>query len=159
MECVLSQAHKTLKKSGDLKRYLQKAVAQPRSHIPLYSSGSSSGAAAAVLQALAFLCQRSRCTRVWLVHSSRKSNHNIFVPNATVKHTSSDLIPGTRRIQRQQTLYVAHTYHWDEDCVPHFRLAATPTHKQTHPEEELYAQVAYWYFNSTTYFQIRQPRV
>ena len=61
----------------------------------------SSCTAPAVFQALPFvpvvtvLC-------VWLVHSRRSSQDNIFTSNATFKRTSSDLIPAIRSTHEQQ---------------------------------------------------------
>lgn len=49
-----------------------------------------------------FLCARSHGVCVWLVHSSRSNQDNIFTFNATVKHTPSALIPTIRSMQQQQ---------------------------------------------------------
>ena len=45
-----------------------------------------------------FLCTSSPGFRVWLVHSRRSSNgNNSFMSDATIKHTSSDLVSDTRK--------------------------------------------------------------
>ena len=76
------------------------------------------------------VCASSHGVCVWLVHSSRRSNGNIiFMPSATVKHTSSDLIPGTRSIytsSKHSSPYS--TYHWN-GCVALFRLATPSGHQ------------------------------
>ena len=76
------------------------------------------------------LCASTRGVCIWLVHSSRGSNHeNINLYNATVvKHTSSDVTPGIRSIQRQQKQYcVAHTCAYISlQRVSPFRLATPP---------------------------------
>ena len=86
----VSPLHKTTNKRGGF--FLAKVVAQPSSQknsIMQYSSNTTAAAPS---------CQLSRrCKRPWLAHSSRGSkNEYITTPNATVGHTSSDLIPRTK---------------------------------------------------------------
>ena len=68
-----------------------------------YSSSTAAVVQRQPCSELSPLCQ-SRCMCVWLVNSGRRrSNHdNIFTSYATMKHTSSGLIPGVRSIQQQQ---------------------------------------------------------
>ena len=63
---------------------------------------------------------------VWPVHSNRRSNHsNTSTSNATIKPTSSNLIPGIRSIQQQQKqncssyLYIS----LERLCSPFYLLA------------------------------------
>ena len=79
-------------------------------HKPVHESSSST--AAAVQRQPCFkllpLCQLSRC--VWLEHSRRSNHGDIITSNATIKHTSSDLIQGIRSIYSSSNQQVAHTY-------------------------------------------------
>ena len=53
---------------------------------------------------------------VWLLHTKHDS---IFTSNATIKHTSSDLIPWIRSMQQQQQQQLIYTYRCiDRLCSP-----------------------------------------
>ena len=54
------------------------------------------------------VCASSRGLCVWLVHNRRSKHDNLFTSNSTIKHTSSDLLPGIRSIQRQQQQALMH---------------------------------------------------
>ena len=73
------------------------------------SSIGAAAAVAAVFQASA-LVPAVDGVCVWLLHSRRSHLDNVFTSNATINHTSPDLIPGVRSITvaRRAALIMAH---------------------------------------------------
>ena len=83
-----------------------------------HRSGSSTTPA---VFSISCLCSSSHGVCVWLMHGRRSNHGNMLTPNATTKHTSSDLVPGIRSIRQKQNQFVADSYHLNAR-VPLFDL-------------------------------------
>ena len=96
------QSHKANEKSGGVVFQKQPLSLAATKSIP-YAAAVQQQRYNCNRASSSFLCASSHGLYVRsLVHSRRSNHDNVFTPNATIKHTSSDLIPSVQSIQQEE---------------------------------------------------------